>query len=166
MQYKEYEKRQLQIYLSNIMKENRKTVISIKEIIYTTIAIIIFALTANLFRCDANAEIAQSKNVLNDEEKSVVQVSELNETNTLDITSRGQAIARENAKENTNGDNIVEPVLQEEQQIKYKTIEEVVISKDMDLTIRTGLSKEDFKTLISTVKEDSSKFFYNNVDII
>ncbi len=36
----------------------------------------------------------------------------------------------------------------------------------MDLTVRTGLSKEDFKTLISNVKADTSGFFYDNADYI
>ena len=42
----------------------------------------------------------------------------------------------------------------------------VSISKGMDLTKRTGLSKEQFKKLIKNVPQDSSKFFYNNADII
>lgn len=49
---------------------------------------------------------------------------------------------------------------------QYKSINEIVISKDMDLTMRTGISKEDFKTLISKVKQDKTKFFYENSDII
>ena len=36
----------------------------------------------------------------------------------------------------------------------------------MDLTVRTGISKEDFKKLISNVKYDTSKFFYDNSDYI
>ena len=36
----------------------------------------------------------------------------------------------------------------------------------MDLTVRTGISKEDFKKLISNVKQDTSKFFYDNSDMI
>ena len=42
----------------------------------------------------------------------------------------------------------------------------VSISKGMDLTKRTGLSKEQFKKLIKNVPQDSSKFFYNNADTI
>ncbi len=49
---------------------------------------------------------------------------------------------------------------------QYTKIEDVTISKDMDLTTKTGLSKEDFKTLISNVKYDTSKFFYDNSDFI
>lgn len=52
------------------------------------------------------------------------------------------------------------------QQETYKTIGEITISKNMDLTVRTGISKEDFKTLISRVKQDKTKFFYNNSELI
>ncbi len=45
-------------------------------------------------------------------------------------------------------------------------IEEVTISKDMDLTVRTGLSREDFITLIAGVKADTSGFFEENAGLI
>lgn len=45
-------------------------------------------------------------------------------------------------------------------------IEDVTISKDMDLTVRTGLSKEDFITLISGVEEDKAGFFEENAGLI
>lgn len=150
------------------MRGNRRTTLSIKGIIYVTLVIILLALTANLFSCNTNVEIAQAdnqtENMVDNNENLITEISSV--SSTLEVSSRGQATTREKNEENANENNIVEPVLEEQQQIKYKTIEEVVISKDMDLTVRTGLSKEDFKTLIATVKEDTSKFFYNNADII
>lgn len=74
------------------------------------------------------------------------------------VTGRASLTERQKSEPKVEEALIVEP--------KYKTIEEVTISKDMDLTQRTGLSKEDFKTLISRVKQDKTKFFYNNSDII
>ena len=49
---------------------------------------------------------------------------------------------------------------------KYISIKELTISEKMDLTERTGLSRDDFIELISRVKQDSSKFFYNNAGLI
>ena len=49
---------------------------------------------------------------------------------------------------------------------QYISIDQVEISRNMDLTIRTGLSKEDFKKLINTVKQDTSGFFRDNSDLI
>ena len=45
---------------------------------------------------------------------------------------------------------------------KYISIKDVKISKTMDLSKRTGLSREDFIKLISRVKADTSGFFEKN----
>lgn len=45
-------------------------------------------------------------------------------------------------------------------------IEDVTISRDMDITVRTGLSKDNFKILVSQVRADTSGFFYENADLI
>lgn len=52
---------------------------------------------------------------------------------------------------------------QEQNYIKPK---DVKISKNMDLSKRTGLSKEDFKKVIKNLKQDRTKFFYTNADTI
>jgi len=49
---------------------------------------------------------------------------------------------------------------------KYIQPKDVKISKNMDLSKRTGLSKEDFKKVIKNLKQDRSKFFYENADTI
>lgn len=53
-----------------------------------------------------------------------------------------------------------------EQKRNYTKPQNVKISKNMDLTKRTGLSKEDFKKVMKNLKQDTSKFFYNNSDLI
>ena len=45
-------------------------------------------------------------------------------------------------------------------------IEEVTISRDMDLTVRTGLSREDFIKLMTDLNEDTSGFFEENAGLI
>ena len=45
---------------------------------------------------------------------------------------------------------------------KYVSISQVKISRGMDLTKRTGLSRKDFIKLISSVRADTSGFFENN----
>ena len=49
---------------------------------------------------------------------------------------------------------------------KYVSISDVKISKTMDLTIRTGLSKKDFIKLIAEVTYDTSGFFEKNAEYI
>jgi hypothetical protein len=143
------------------MKEDKKTVISIKGIIYVVVAVMLLALTANLFTCNTSTRVAETTNSITNEEDNA-QISVAKQINEQEVTYRGQETPRVNAQENE------EITVQEEQveQEKYITLENVSISKDMDLTIRTGLSKQDFKNLIATVKEDKSKFFFNNSDII
>lgn len=48
----------------------------------------------------------------------------------------------------------------------YISVEDITISEKMDLTQRTGISREDFIDLMSRVKADTSKFFYNNAGTI
>lgn len=55
---------------------------------------------------------------------------------------------------------------QTEPEVVTTPIEEVTISKDMDLTVRTGLSRDDFILLISGVEEDTSNFFEENAGLI
>ena len=73
-------------------------------------------------------------------------------------------------RQNINLKEIIEKEEIKEEEIvienQYTKIEDIVISRNMDLTVRTGISKEDFKVLISNVKQDSSKFFYDNSDFI
>ena len=68
-----------------------------------------------------------------------------------------------------NFDTSVENSIEEEfivEEPETTKIEDVTISKDMDLTVRTGLSREDFITLISGVKEDKKGFFEENAGLI
>lgn len=48
----------------------------------------------------------------------------------------------------------------------YTKPKNVKISKNMNLTNRTGLSKSDFKKIMKNLKSDKSKFFYRNADTI
>lgn len=56
--------------------------------------------------------------------------------------------------------------VEEKEENRYITIEEIKISKNMDLTKRCGVSKEDFKQLMNNLKVDTSGFFYRNSDTI
>ena len=76
-----------------------------------------------------------------------------NYTRTTNTTSRSEA-NRETKTEKTKKEQ------------KYTSPKDVKISKNMDLSKRTGLSKEDFKKVIKNLKQDTSKFFYNNADTI
>ena len=67
---------------------------------------------------------------------------------------------------NTNTTSRSEVNREIKQEQKYIEPKDVKISKNMDLTKRTGLSKEDFKRVIKNLKQDRSGFFYENADTI
>lgn len=87
-------------------------------------------------------------------------------------TARSEAIADkyENANKEENQNEIEEQKAEEEnteiETQNYISVQDITISQDMDLTVRTGISKEDFVDLISRVKADKSKFFYENAETI
>lgn len=139
---------------------NRIAEIIVKNVLHliTIIFILIVALQLNQ---EEKIEISQANKhiyqIINTEKIANNNINRANKN--MQVTSRSSAIRiRENQKI---GEDIVK-----EPEIQYTKIEYVTISKDMDLTVRTGLSKEDFKVLISKVKQDTSKFFYDNSDLI
>ena len=59
-----------------------------------------------------------------------------------------------------------ERIAVEKRATQIENIKNISISVDMDLTKRTGLTKEEFKMLIGNLSADTSKFFYDNSDYI
>ena len=49
---------------------------------------------------------------------------------------------------------------------QYISVDEIKISKDMDLTVRCNISREDFIDLIAGVRADTSGFFEENAGLI
>ena len=118
------------------------------------------------------AEIS-SRGTTSDEQRTShveVLVDEANEE--IDITNeeiKPETTVLYGSLGSINFDTVVENSIEEEiipEEPITTPIEEVTISKDMDLTIRTGLSKEDFITLISNVEEDRKNFFEENAELI
>ncbi len=161
--------------------ENRKVLISVKvsTLLLILISIIAIVVVGNII----SNKIAKANTIANAENQEIIQNEETNnkneDKNTIEeirtikaeITSRSQEESREelNLQGNVGMINI-EHSLQEEleqvEEIQTTPIEEVTISKDMDLTVRTGLSRDDFITLIAGVKEDTSGFFEENAGLI
>lgn len=93
----------------------------------------------NIEKLIRNKEIKIENNYIRDTKSTTTSRSEVNRTEKNEETKKEQ---------------------------NYTNPKDVKISKNMDLTKRTGLSKEDFKKVIKNVKQDKSKFFYNNADTI
>lgn len=100
------------------------------------------------------------------------ELSRNKETTDLNIEEEAQVTNTDEIDENnikaTNAENKEESISNEEneEEANYISIQEVKISKNMDLTVRTGLSKQDFISLIAGVKQDTSGFFEENAEKI
>lgn len=157
------------------MKNNEKMNINI--ILYITAIGIIFSTIFFIYNAaqtkyieSVGAEQGETEEVQTNEEVEIAKVE------TQEVSSRKSMNDRQSTEtqtennqteqiEATNQEQNQEPENVEPEKI-YTQIKDVKISKDMDLTVSTNLSKEDFKTVISGVKQDTSKFFYNNSDLI
>lgn len=135
------------------MKNDSKSGLRIREIIATLSAFIIVSTSTQLLFTSNNNKIAESKL-----EKQIVQESKIAKEEQPRVETTSRSGIRRDIQENK------ETVLEET--TKYITIEEIKISKNMDLTKRCGISKEDFKKLMKNLKPDTTDFFYNNSDII
>lgn len=157
------------------MKNNEKMNINI--ILYITAIGIIFSTIFFIYNAaqtkyieSVGAEQDETEEVQTNEEVEIAKVE------TQEVSSRKSINDRQSTEtqtennqteqiEATNQEQNQEPENVEPEKI-YTQIKDVKISKDMDLTVSTNLSKEDFKTVISGVKQDTSEFFYNNSDLI
>lgn len=158
------------------MKNNKVNSVSLKFILTTLIALIITSTIYVIYKKQSNAELADLKV----EENSQVKIAE--DTQVVEqervATSRGSVSRESTSREETKKESNKEKEVKTEEQIqevakqvvvestKYTNIEDVKISKGMDLTKRTGLSREDFIKLIAGVKADSANFFEQNAGTI
>ena len=157
------------------MKNNEKMNINI--ILYITAIGIIFSTIFFIYNAaqtkyieSVGAEQDETEEVQTNEEVEIAKVetqevssrksmNDRHSTETQTENNQTEQIEATNQEQNQEPENI-------EPEKTYTQIKDVKISKDMDLTVSTNLSKEDFKTVISGVKQDTSKFFYNNSDLI
>lgn len=159
------------------MKDNSKSGLRISEIIATLSTFIIITTTTQLFVTNNNIEKENKTEIA---QESNLQKRKTSETRTI-LTRSGIQRGNNNSQEENNKEQneLLEKntsVLKNENTEKieenleetknYITIEEVKISKNMNLTISCGLSKEDFKELMENLKPDTTGFFYKYSDTI
>ena len=110
-----------------------------------------------------------TEQVNNNNEENVEKVTEnSNEENEEKVTEKDNSEEKEenstSKKESSESEKEDDDDEEENKNDTAKTvsISEVKLSKSMDLTKRTGLSREDFIKLMSRVKADTSGFFEDN----
>ena len=174
------------------MEKEQGKVISIRLVDILAIILIICAITVTVKNVKTKENIQQIEDVAKSQQieennlrikQSVSSRSEetsrqslvQNEENTAESVVNSQndgnneIQSEENINDQTDDINKSENEPSEDTVVEennYISLEELTISEKMDLTERTGLSKDDFVELISRVKQDSSKFFYENAELI
>ena len=158
-------------------KQERRVLISVKvsTLFIILISIIILAAVAVAVGNYITAQEMKnlSKNDIQTQETSEEEAS-TPETRTIQLSERSSVISSRSSERRENVpisvvENPEEETVEEAQEnlvVVSTPIEEVTISIDMDLTERTGLSKEDFIKLIAGVREDTSGFFEENAAYI
>jgi len=135
--------------------ENKKSIKNLKLLliicaIFIIIGVIIKNSNINNIN-DLNTVETTANQELKDE-KDIIKTEEILAT---------YATKRENANE-----EIISRYNRARERESYISIDEIKISKDMDLTVRCNVSREDFIELITNVKADTSGFFEENAGII
>ena len=132
------------------MENNSNSALKINQVIAVLTTLVILGTSIQLFNMKGN-EIQIAKENVQEEVKETIEVSSESYERTAKVTSRSE-VDRTAVKEN----KIPQAV------VKYKKIEEITISQSMDLSVRCGISKEDFNKLMSNLRVDTSGFFKRN----
>ncbi len=141
------------------MKDS-KSALKIKQLISVFLIIMTLGTYIGLFRTNereiqiSKFETKKEVEKLQEEQQTIEVAQEKSYEREIKVTSRSEA------NRNKNENEIPQAV------VKYKKIEEITISRDMDLTIRCGISREDFIKLMQNMKVDYSGFFAKNAGII
>ena len=130
----------------NKVENNSKSGLKIRQIILSVLILMILSSNIQLFIS------TKEENANVQEEVTMAQNTIQEETEIADYYERDiNTTARSSAQR-------TELVEQEQiEEITYKSIDEITISKNMDLTIRCGISKEDFKELMKNLKTPIQK---------
>lgn len=129
---------------------------------------------------DVSARSLDGARTVQNEENNPLEVTEeVQDTNVPveQVTTAGELLSvdvpvvtvekkEEPAQEENTEDNSNQNQNQNQDGESHISIDQVTISVDMDLTQRTGLSREDFITLMAGVKADTSGFFEENAGLI
>lgn len=139
------------------MKDS-KSALKIKQLISVFLIIMTLGTYIGLFRTNeremqiSKFETKKEIEKLEEEKQTIEVAQETSYEREIKVTSRSEAQR--------------EKIAEEAPETKYISIEEIKISKDMDLSIRCGISREDFIKLMENMKVDYSKFFAKNAGII
>ena len=130
------------------MRNDSKSGLKMQQILGVFLTLVILSTNIQLFVLNENNKIENKE-----EQNSIEEIQVPVQAQEREIIASSRYMQEREIKEK-----------QEEK--KYITIEEIEISRNMDLTKRCGISKEDFKTLMTNLRPDTTNFFEENSDTI
>lgn len=134
--------------------ENKRSTKNIKQLILIFVILIILGIVIGTFNFgQVNETIAEL----------AVEETKVEEKQVLDSET---IVAAYTPKKEVASEEIVSRYAKSREREAYQKIEEIQISKDMDLTIRCNISREEFMLLMAGVKADTSGFFEENAGLI
>lgn len=135
--------------------ENGRSSKNLKELITISILLILVGIVIGLLNLgQVNETIAK------------VKIDEKEELENVNVIDSQTIMAAYTPRREVASDEVVSRYARARQREMYGSIEEITISKDMDLTVRCNVSREDFITLMAGVRADTSGFFEENAGLI
>lgn len=135
--------------------ENKRSSKNLKELIIISVLLILAGIVIGILNLgQVNEKIAN------------VKIEEKEELETVNVIDSQTIVAAYTPRREVASDEVVSRYARARQREMYGSIEEITISKDMDLTVRCNVSREDFITLIAGVRADTSGFFEENAGLI
>ena len=171
------------------MENNSNSALKINQVIAVLTILVILGTSVQLFNMKGTKTQIAKINI-QEEVKENIKVAKSSERTTVKVTSRSEinrtAKVESNIQENKNEELVSNSELTRTQKVtsrsevnrtekenkipqavrKYKKIEEITISTNMDLSVSCGISKDDFNKLMSNLRVDTSGFFKRNSNTI
>lgn len=134
--------------------ENKRSTKNIKQLILIFVLLIILGIIIGIFNFgQVNEKVAQL----------TVEETKTEQKKVLDSET---IVAAYSPKKEVASQEVVSRYAKSREREMYQRIEEIQISKDMDLTVRCNISREDFIALMADVRADTSGFFEENAGLI
>ncbi len=150
------------------MKKIINKLISKKLIYVITASMAVIGITFMAIKMYPKVQLAEQIDYNSRMSKVQVKLAEAQpERDLTKITSRGSLETRTSTQEKKKDTKAEKKESKNKKDTtKYVSIKDVKISRNMNLTVRTGLSRKDFIKLVAGVRQDTSGFFEENAGTI
>ncbi len=135
--------------------ENKRSAQNLKQLIIICVILMITGIVIGILNLGQ----------VNDKIASLTKKEQNNIENKKVLDSK-MIVASYTPKKEVATDEVVSRYARARQREMYNSINEITITKDMDLTIRCNISREDFIQLMASVRADTSGFFEQNAGLI